>query len=90
MAEHDSIGDVRGIGLMIGVDFVKDRGTRMPDKKIRDRIVDLAFEYGMLMLGCGESTIRLAPPLSITQAEMEEALEIFDFVIGLAEDEPVH
>ncbi len=90
MAEHESIGDVRGLGLMIGVDFVKNKETREPNKKIRDRVVDLAFEYGMLMLGCGESTIRLAPPLSISQAEMEEALEIFDLVIGLAEDEPAH
>lgn len=86
MDEHPSIGDVRGKGLMIGVDFVKDRESREPHKKLRDEVVDLAFEYGLVMLGCGESTIRIAPPLNITQAEMEEALTIFDHAIGEIEN----
>lgn len=87
MDAHPSLGQIRGKGLMIGVDFVKDRKSRVPHKKLRDRVVDLAFEYGLLMLGCGESTIRLAPPLSISQAEMEEALGVFDHVIGEVERE---
>jgi 4-aminobutyrate aminotransferase len=47
----------------------------------------LGFENGILLLGCGKSTIRLAPPLSISKAELDEGLRIFDYVIGLAEKE---
>ena len=84
---HPSIGDVRGIGLMIGVEFVQDCDTREPAVKLRDRVVDLAFEEGLLTLGCGRSVIRVSPPLCTTYGEMEEALEIFDRVITRAEDE---
>jgi 4-aminobutyrate aminotransferase len=84
---HPSIGDVRGIGLMIGVEFVKDRQTKEPDHDLRDRIVELAFERGLLTLGCGKSTIRIAPPLSITEAEMKQGLEILEEAISLAEKE---
>jgi 4-aminobutyrate aminotransferase len=84
---HPSIGDVRGRGLMIGVDFVKDQNTHEPNPDIRNRVERLGFEYGLLLLGCGKSTIRLAPPLNITQAEIDEGLQIFDHVIGLAEKE---
>lgn len=84
---HPSIGEVRGMGLMIGVEFVADRETREPAAKLRDRIVDLAFEEGLLTLGCGRSVIRVSPPLCTTQAEMEEALEILERVIARAEEE---
>ena len=60
---HPSIGEVRGKGLMIGVEFVKDRQTKEPAEKLRDQIVDAAFRRGLLLLGCGKSTIRIAPPL---------------------------
>jgi 4-aminobutyrate aminotransferase len=84
---HPSIGQIRGLGLMIGVDFVKDRETRMPNPEIRSKIEQLGFRHGLLLLGCGASTIRLAPPLSITKSEIDEGLMIFDHVIGLAENE---
>jgi 4-aminobutyrate aminotransferase len=84
---HPSIGQVRGKGLMLGIDFVKDRDTREPDYELRNRIETLGFEHGVLLLGCGKSTIRLAPPLSISKAEIDEGLQIFDHVIGLAEKE---
>ena len=84
---HPSIGEVRGIGLMIGVEFVKDRETREYADKLRDRVVDLAFEFGLLTLGCGRSVIRVSPPLSTTYAEMEEALEMLDAAITQAEEE---
>jgi 4-aminobutyrate aminotransferase len=67
-SRHPSIGMVRGIGLMIGIEFVKDRETREPAEKLRDVIVDRAFEKGLLTLGCGSSTIRVSPPLCITPA----------------------
>ena len=86
-AHHPSIGDLRGRGLMIGVDFVKDPGTREPNVSIRNRIEKLGFDYGLLLLGCGKSTIRLAPPLSINRVEVDEGLRVFDHVIGLAEKE---
>lgn len=85
MVRHPSIGDVRGIGLMIGVEFVKDRETKEPAVALRDEIVDLAFERGMLTLGCGNSTIRLSPPLSTSRGEVDEALKIFEEAITLAE-----
>ncbi len=82
---HKSIGNVRGLGLMIGVDFVKDQETRKPNPEIRSQIEQLGFRHGLLLLGCGASTIRLAPPLSISKSEIDEGLMIFDYIIGLAE-----
>ena len=86
-AKHPSIGDVRGKGLMIGVEFVKNRGSKEPAKEISDRIVQLGFEHGLLLLSCGKSVIRIAPPLSISKTEVDEGLQIFDQAIGLAEKE---
>jgi 4-aminobutyrate aminotransferase len=85
MARHPSIGDVRGIGLMIGVEFVKDREKKEPAVALRDEIVELAFARRMLTLGCGNSTIRLSPPLSTSQGEVDEALKIFEEAISIAE-----
>jgi 4-aminobutyrate aminotransferase len=82
---HPSIGDVRGKGLMIGVEFVKDKTTKEPNEEIRNMIEDIGFEHGLLLLGCGKSTIRLAPPLCITKSEMDEALEIFEETISSGE-----
>jgi 4-aminobutyrate aminotransferase len=84
---HPSIGDVRGIGLMIGVEFVKDQETREPAIALRDRVIEKAFERGLLLLGCGESTIRISPPLSITRQEIDEGLEIFEEAVTLTEQE---
>jgi 4-aminobutyrate aminotransferase len=87
MVRHPKIGDVRGIGLMIGVEFVKDRKSKYPDEELRDRIVELAFERGLILLGCGKSVIRFSPPLSISKAEMDEGLKIFEEAVTLAEKE---
>ncbi|MBP7227606.1 MAG: acetyl ornithine aminotransferase family protein [Longilinea sp.] len=84
---HPSIGQARGIGLMIGVEFVSDQQLHTPDPKLRDRVVDLAFERGLLTLGCGKSVIRISPPLCMTKDEMEEGLAIFEEAITLAEAE---
>lgn len=85
MARHPSIGDVRGIGLMIGIEFVLDRESKAPAVDLRDEIVNLAFERGLLTLGCGQSTIRFSPPLSTTISEVNDALVIFEEAITLAE-----
>lgn len=84
-SRHPCIGQVRGIGLMLGVDFVKDGDPHRPDEALRDRVVDLAFEHGLLLLGCGKSTIRVSPPLCITQSEVDEGMMIFEKAVSLAE-----
>jgi 4-aminobutyrate aminotransferase len=84
---HPSIGDVRGIGLMIGVEFVKDRNTKEYAPELRDAVVHKAFERGLLLLGCSKSVIRIAPPLMISKAEVDEGLEVFEEAVALAEAE---
>jgi 4-aminobutyrate aminotransferase len=84
-SHHPSIGVVRGIGLMIGIEFVEDRETRKPAVKMRDVVVEKAFELGLLTLGCGTSTIRVSPPLCITREEIDEGLAILDQAISFAE-----
>jgi 4-aminobutyrate aminotransferase len=86
-ARHPSIGDVRGRGLMIGVEFVKDKVTKEPNEAIRDMVEKAGFQHGLLLLGCGKSVIRLAPPLCITRQEIDEGLEIFEYAITQAEQE---
>jgi 4-aminobutyrate aminotransferase len=85
MARHPSVGQVRGIGLMIGVEFVQNRQTKEPVHDLRDLIVGLAFERSLLTLGCGKSTIRISPALSVSRSEMDEGLTIFEEAITLAE-----
>jgi 4-aminobutyrate aminotransferase len=87
MARHPRIGDVRGLGLMIGVEFVKDRKSKVPDEELCSKVVNLAFERGLILLSCGKSVIRFAPPLSISKAEVDEGLAIFDEAVRLAEKE---
>lgn len=81
MKEHELIGDVRGKGLMIGVELVKDRVTKERASKERNEIVQKCFEKGLLILGCGSNTIRLCPPLIITREEADKALSIFKEVL---------
>jgi 4-aminobutyrate aminotransferase len=59
----------------------------MPNARLRDRIVELAFEHGLLIMGCGVSTMRIIPPLIITRPEVDEGLEIFEYAVTLAEEE---
>jgi 4-aminobutyrate aminotransferase len=85
--KHSSIGEIRGLGLMIGIEFVEDRITKKPAEQLRDAIIENAFQQGLILLGCGKSTIRLAPPLCVTREEVDEALEILDEVIMISEGE---
>lgn len=71
------IGDVRGLGLMIGVEFVRDKHTREPAPDLRDKVLDRLYRHGLLTLGCGESGIRFSPPLTVSQAEVEIAMDLF-------------
>ena len=86
-SRHPSIGDVRGKGLMIGVEFVKDRETKEPAGELTEHIVGKGFERGLLMLSCGKSVIRIAPPLSMSESEMDEGLQIFEAALTAAEKE---
>jgi 4-aminobutyrate aminotransferase len=86
-AKHPIVGEVRGRGLMIGVEIVKSQQTREIAPALRDRIVSLAFEQGLLLLGCGETTIRLAPPLIINQHEAKIGLDIFEQCLTQVERE---
>jgi 4-aminobutyrate aminotransferase len=75
---HDVIGDVRGLGLMIGVEFVKDRASREPNGHLLHDLVNAAFARGLLLLGCGRSTLRLAPPLVIDAHDVDLGLAMLD------------
>jgi len=85
--KHKIVGDVRGRGLMIGVEIVKDQATREHGASERDRIVQLAFERGVLFLGCGPSTVRIAPPLIVTKDEADVAMNALEESITIVEVE---
>jgi 4-aminobutyrate aminotransferase len=76
--KHACIGDVRGRGLMVGVEFVKDRATREPAGDLVHDLVQRAFRQGLLLLGAGKSTLRLAPPLVVDQHDVDTAMDMID------------
>jgi 4-aminobutyrate aminotransferase len=80
LARHRVVGDVRGLGLMIGVEVVDGDGRPAPE--MREHILEEAFRRGLLLLGCGRSTIRLAPPLIIDGEDADTAAAILDDAIG--------
>jgi 4-aminobutyrate aminotransferase len=84
MDTHPVVGDVRGLGLMIGIEFVRDRATRERAPDVRDAVVQEAFKRGLLVLGAGPSTIRLSPPLMVDSEQCGFALETLDAAIGAA------
>jgi 4-aminobutyrate aminotransferase len=81
--EFTLIGDVRGMGAMIGIELVKDRSSKEPAHDLRDRFIELCFENGLLVLGAGASSIRLSPPLILTADEIETGLAIMRKALGL-------
>ena len=84
---HPLVGDVRGRGLMIGIELVKDKATREPASALRDRIETLAFEKGLMILGCGETSLRLCPPLIVSKEEASVALDILEESLNEVEKE---
>jgi 4-aminobutyrate aminotransferase len=84
---HPHVGEVRGRGLMIGIELVKDKATRAPAAELRNRVEALAFERGLMILGCGETSLRLSPPLVISQEEATVALDILEDALSTAEKE---
>jgi 4-aminobutyrate aminotransferase len=80
--KHDVIGDVRGLGMMLGVEFVTDKETLKPDPELRDRVEMSCYQNGLILLGCGANSIRWSPPLILTKQNVNIALEIFDQAIS--------
>ena len=81
-AKYDCIGDVRGLGLMVGVEFVESKETMKANPELRDKIEMACFNRGLIILGCGANTIRWSPPLILTKENVNVALEIFDAAIA--------
>ncbi len=84
-AEHESIGDVRGMGLMVGIEFVKDRQTKAVATKLRDAVVQKCFEKRLLILGCGMNAVRFMPALNVDANTVDEGLRIFAQALTEAE-----
>ena len=75
--KYPVIGDIRGLGLMIGIELVKDE-KKTPAKEIRNKLIQRAFKNGLLLLGAGPNNVRLAPPLVITEQQIDMGMEIFE------------
>ncbi len=84
---HRLIGDVRGLGLMIGIEIVSDRETKVMAILERDKIIRRCFEKGLLVLGCGQSVIRFAPPLILRPSEADAGLAVFEEALTEVERE---
>jgi len=82
---HEIIGDVRGKGLMVGIELVKDRKKKTPAIEQRNNLIEEAFRKGVLLLGAGKSSLRLAPPLVIEKQQIEVGLEIFEESLKIIE-----
>lgn len=82
MEKHACIGEVRGLGLMLAVDLVKNRVSREPDAELLEKVLHAAFEKGVAFLGCGESSVRIAPPLIVSEKESDVAVDILDQVFA--------
>jgi 4-aminobutyrate aminotransferase len=83
--KHRIVGQVRGRGLMIGIELVKSQDLREPHTEARKRVIERAFELGVLLLGCGESTVRLMPPLVIDREQADFAIDTLDRCIAEVE-----
>jgi len=79
---HRLIGDVRGKGLMIGIECVRDRDTKEMAIQERNAVIQHCFKRGLLLLGCGQNVVRLVPPLIITKRDADVAVEILDAVFS--------
>jgi len=83
-AGFPNVGDVRGLGLMIGFELVRDQRSKERAPGLRDEVARLAFERGLLVLGAGDSSIRLCPPLVVTRDQCDFAVETLEQCLRLA------
>lgn len=84
-SRHPSIGDVRGRGLMVGIEFVKDRQTKERAVDLRNHVIQKTFENGLLLIPCGTNSIRMTPALNIPRPLVDEGLHIFERILTEAE-----
>jgi 4-aminobutyrate aminotransferase len=83
---HDVVGDVRGKGLMIGMELVKDRDSRAPASELCEAVIHRAFQNGLILLPCGTSTVRFMPPLLVTRDDVDEAMTLLEASLAEAEE----
>jgi 4-aminobutyrate aminotransferase len=76
--KHSVIGQIRGKGLMIGMELVTDQASKAPARKLCDALITRAFHHGLILLSCGQSTVRFMPPLMIGDADVDEAVGLLD------------
>jgi 4-aminobutyrate aminotransferase len=87
--QSDYIGEVRGKGLMIGMELVTDKNSKLPAKKLCDALITRAYHNGLILLSCGLSTVRFMPPLLIDESDVDEAIALLDrSLIEVLESEP--
>jgi 4-aminobutyrate aminotransferase len=79
--DHPMMGDVRGKGLMVGVELVKDKETKKPAKKEAGEVMMRCFRKGIALVTCGVSVIRMMPPLTITRDLIDSSIDVFDEVL---------
>jgi 4-aminobutyrate aminotransferase len=85
------VGEVRGKGLMIGIELVKDRAGKEPAKKLCDALITRAYHNGLILLSCGQSTVRFMPPLVIDEADVDEAIALLDLsLVEVLASERIH
>src|SRR6266699_2092624 len=80
-SQFECIGEVRGKGLMIGVELIADRASRKPASALCQRLLTRAFHNGLLLLSCGVSTLRIVPPLMVSRANIDEALSLLQLAL---------
>lgn len=84
---YEIVGDVRGLGLMIAVEFVRNKKTKVPGIKERNTVINEAYHNNLLMLPAGASTARLIPPITMKMANIEKGLDIFEEAVAKANGE---
>jgi 4-aminobutyrate aminotransferase len=82
---HKIVGEVRGKGLMIGIEFVRDQKTKEKAPELRNQLIQLAFHKGLLVLGSGDTTLRFCPPLVIDEEQADFAVQTLETCIREAE-----
>ena len=82
--KFECIGDVRGKGLMIGMELITDRASRKPATALCQRVLTRAFHNGLLLLSCGVSTVRFIPPLMVSRAQVDEAMVLLESALAEA------
>jgi 4-aminobutyrate aminotransferase len=85
-SRHPSIGDVRGKGLMLAAELVKDKGSRARAPQLRDQLLRECYRRGLLLLGCGKNAIRFTPALVVDREDIDQALSIFETALTACEE----